>query len=77
MTNTHILQCLNFEKNRHKQYNDLEVKYFGHIKHHNSLERTVIEGMVPVGSGRGRSQEKRRWKVIAAFAILTILLTKC
>ena len=35
------------------------MKYFGHIKRHSGLERTIMEGMAPGKRGRGRP--RRRW----------------
>jgi hypothetical protein len=35
------------------------IKYFGHIKRHSGLERTITEGMVAGRRGRGRP--RRRW----------------
>lgn len=36
-----------------------KMTYFGHIKRHNCLERTIMEGKVPGKRGRGRP--RRRW----------------
>mgnify|MGYP004724104797 CR=1 FL=1 len=36
-----------------------KLKYFGHIKRHDGLERTVMESMVPGKRERGRP--RRRW----------------
>jgi hypothetical protein len=36
-----------------------KLKYYGHIKRHNCLERNIMEGTVPDRRGRGRS--RRRW----------------
>ena len=36
-----------------------KLAYFGHIKRHQSLERTIFEGKMPNGRDRGRP--KRRW----------------
>ena len=36
-----------------------KLTYYGHIKRHNELERTILEGMVEGARGRGRP--RRRW----------------
>ena len=36
-----------------------KLAYFGHVQRHDSLERTIYEGIIEGRKGRGRS--KRRW----------------
>ena len=58
--NTDILKDLNIEDNW--LINNIlqrKIKYLGHIKRHDGLERTILEGMVPGRRGRGRP--RRRW----------------
>ena len=38
-----------------------KIKYFGHIKRHDGLERTIMEGRVPGSRGRGRGRPRRKW----------------
>ena len=59
-TNQSILEELNIEKN----WLITSVKrrkwtFFGHLKRHMSLERTILEGRMPNMRGRGRP--RRRW----------------
>ena len=37
-----------------------KLKFFGHIKRHDSLEKAVLEGKVPGKRSRGR--QRRRWE---------------
>ena len=57
--NIDILQELNINENWLLNSMSRKLKYFGHIKRHSGLERTVMEGMVPGKRGRGRPA--RRW----------------
>ena len=36
-----------------------KVRYFGHIKRHEGLEKTIMEGGIPAKRRRGRP--RRRW----------------
>jgi hypothetical protein len=58
--NADILKDLNIRENR--LINNIlyrKIKYFGHIKRHSGIERTVMEGIVAGRRGRGRP--RRRW----------------
>jgi hypothetical protein len=41
------------------QIKQRKLKYFGHIKHHECLEKRIMEGYIPERRKRGRP--KRRW----------------
>ena len=59
-TNASILQELNIEEGwLLKTIKRRKLIYFGHLKRHESLERTIMEGYMPGKRGRGRP--KRRW----------------
>ena len=59
-TNMSILQQLNIPENwLLKHIKKRKIKYFGHIKRHDGLEKIILEGMVPGKRGRGRP--RRRW----------------
>ena len=58
--NTDVLKELNVKENW--LINNIlyrKIRYFGHIKRHDGLERTILEGRVPGRRGRGRP--RRRW----------------
>ena len=42
-----------------KSVQQRKLKYFGHIKRHNSIEKTILEGHMPGCHSRGRP--RRRW----------------
>ena len=59
-TNRSILEELGITENwLLKTIKNKKLTYFGHIKRHQSLERTIFEGKMPNNRGRGRP--KRRW----------------
>ena len=59
-TNISILQELNIEEGwLVKRIKERKLKYFGHIKRHDNLEKTVLEGYIMGKRKRGRP--RRRW----------------
>jgi hypothetical protein len=42
-----------------KEIKTRALKYFGHTKRHNGLEKIILEGVVP--GRRGRGTPRRRW----------------
>ena len=42
-----------------KSVQQRKLKYFGHIKRHDSIEKTILEGHMPGSRSRGRP--RRRW----------------
>jgi hypothetical protein len=59
-SNNDILEELNIcEKWLLNTIKSRKLTYFGHVKRHDGLERTIMEGMVPGRRGRGRP--RRRW----------------
>jgi hypothetical protein len=60
MKNVDILKDLNIRENY--LINNIisrKIKYFGHIKRHSGMERTILESMIP--GRRGRSRPRKRW----------------
>ena len=58
-TNMSILQQLNIPENwLLKHIKKRKIKYFGHIKRHDGLEKIILEGMVPGKRGRGRPRRR-------------------
>ena len=59
-TNESILNELNIEENwLINLVRKRKLSFFGHLKRHQSLEKTIMEGKMPNRRGRGRP--KRRW----------------
>jgi 23S rRNA A2030 N6-methylase RlmJ len=55
MKNLDILKDLNIRENwLITNILSRKIKYFGHIKHHSGMGRTIMEGMVARRRGRGR-----------------------
>jgi len=58
--NMSILQQLNIQENWIlKNTKTRKIKYFGHIKRHDCLEKIILEGLVPGRRRRGR--QRRPW----------------
>jgi hypothetical protein len=54
-----ILQQLNIQENwLLKEIKTRKLKYFGHIKRHNGLEKIILEGVVPGRRGQGRPRKQ-------------------
>ena len=59
-TNESVLRELGIEPNfLIKFVKSQKLRYFGHVKRHDSLEKLVLEGMVEGKRGRGRP--RRKW----------------
>ena len=60
-TNIEVLERVNLKRPQLiDKIKKLKLKYFGHIKRHQSLERTIMEG--DVAGRRGRGRPRRRWE---------------
>ena len=63
VTNKEVLSRLNMKTTRSmllQKAKTLKLKYFGHIKRHETLERDILEARIDGRRGRGRPT--RRWK---------------
>ena len=59
-TNKSVLEELKISENwLLNNIKSRKLKYFGHIKRHDSIEKIILEGVVPGKRRRGRP--KRRW----------------
>src|SRR5579871_3265697 len=59
VTNAAILRELNVKENwLNNMVFSRKLQYFGHIKRHDSLEKTIMEGMVPGRRARGKARRR-------------------
>ena len=61
ITNAEVRSRLNITTSHLlKHYKKQKLSYFGHMKRHNTLERTILEGKVE--GKRSRGKPRRRWQ---------------